>query len=314
MPELRLDNPLLYGESASGDTFWTKFDPEGLSAYGDLWDYVGDQGMKGNYARSFGAAFVGTAWNAFSFGSAAKNGTAGDKYDRGEITGKQFAGELTANTAVAVAKGAVVYGTGGLAGAGTSVAAAMTVGAGTGAVVETLDVANDRGNAAIEGNEYRGTVGSDLLKVARGAETGALLAGVFQVGANSVRAGMEGYAQASLPEFDGTTTTNMVTDQLEYVTVTNTPRPGGVRHPYTMADGHSETNAASELNDLRGNNATAFHNNPEGTCPNCDRLTGGFLKPGKRLLVVPPSNAVPRTRLWNTNPKWHENTGKSAYE
>lgn len=31
VPELRLDNPALYGESASGRLFWSKFDPEGLS-------------------------------------------------------------------------------------------------------------------------------------------------------------------------------------------------------------------------------------------------------------------------------------------
>jgi hypothetical protein len=30
VPELRLDNPALYGESASGRTFWSMFDPEGL--------------------------------------------------------------------------------------------------------------------------------------------------------------------------------------------------------------------------------------------------------------------------------------------
>jgi hypothetical protein len=30
VPQLRLDNPLLYGELASGRLFWSKFDPEGL--------------------------------------------------------------------------------------------------------------------------------------------------------------------------------------------------------------------------------------------------------------------------------------------
>ena len=39
VPELRLDNPLLYGELVSGQQVWTKFDPEGLNSTwgGDNW-------------------------------------------------------------------------------------------------------------------------------------------------------------------------------------------------------------------------------------------------------------------------------------
>ena len=175
---------------------WSAFDPEGLSAYSEILDYAGDQGMKGNYVRGFAAAFLTTTWNAFSFGSAAKSGEAGDKYLRGEITGKQLAGQLAANTTTAVAKGALVYGTGGLA-ASASVPAAMGIGAGVGAGVEGLDVANDRGNAGIEGKAYAGSIGGDIKKIARGAATGAVVAGgsvlavdtamAFRQGLNSAR-------------------------------------------------------------------------------------------------------------------------------
>ncbi|MEZ0275987.1 MAG: RHS repeat-associated core domain-containing protein, partial [Roseimicrobium sp.] len=306
-----VDGPNLYAYVQQNP--WTSWDPLGLTGYNDLLNWGAEQAAEENYVGFVGAVVLASAWEMFSFGAAKKNDDAFIKHSNGDLNDEQLVKELAVNTVTATGKAVVVYGTGGLAGASASVPTAMLVGGGTGATVGTLEVVNNRTNAAIEGTEYQGTVGSDVTDVLVNAATGAAVAGTFQLSANTIRAWMEGYARGSLPAFNGTTTGNMVTNQLEYVNVTNGPR-SGARHPYVMADGHAETNAAQALNMSRGSEGVVYHNNPKGTCGNCNKYTGGFLLPGKSLNVVPPPNAVAPKPSYNVNPKVHRNTGKSAYE
>ena len=88
----------------------------------------------------------------------------------------------------------------------------------------------------------------------------------------------------------------------------------GARFPYSQADGHVETLAANWMEENGVTGATLYHNNPSGTCPNCDRYLPTFLQQNSSLTVVSPANAQPRTPLWNTAPTTYTGNSKSPYK
>jgi hypothetical protein len=59
--------------------------------------------------------------------------------------------------------------------------------------------------------------------------------------------------------------------------------------------------------------ATIYHNNPKGTCPNCDYYVPTYLQEGSHLTVVPPENAVAPTPRWVTVPKTYVGNANSPY-
>jgi hypothetical protein len=59
--------------------------------------------------------------------------------------------------------------------------------------------------------------------------------------------------------------------------------------------------------------ATVYHNNPKGTCPNCDNYVSTYLQEGSELTVVPPENAVAPKRNWIDVPKTYVGNSKSPY-
>jgi hypothetical protein len=73
--------------------------------------------------------------------------------------------------------------------------------------------------------------------------------------------------------------------------------------PYQRAAGHVETLGADEMA-LQGIiEAEIYHNNPSGTCGNCDWYLPRFLEEGSRLTVVPPPSSVPPTPRWIAAPR-----------
>lgn len=68
----------------------------------------------------------------------------------------------------------------------------------------------------------------------------------------------------------------------------------GARYPFSLADGHVETNGAIRMSEIGAMEATLYVDHPEGTCPNCDRYLPTFLDNGSRLSVVPFPDAIPR--------------------
>jgi hypothetical protein len=112
-----------------------------------------------------------------------------------------------------------------------------------------------------------------------------------------------GYAHPDLPAYNGTTSgvlypTNPVGPPIPF---TSTPLQGS-RFPYSQADGHVETNAARYMNNKGIVEGTVYHNNPKGTCGNCDKYTPTYLNEGSVLRVIPPSNAVAPKPSWKATP------------
>jgi Double-stranded DNA deaminase toxin A len=87
----------------------------------------------------------------------------------------------------------------------------------------------------------------------------------------------------------------------------------GAKFPYSQADGHVETQAANWMKDNGVKSATVYHNNPRGTCGNCDYYVPTFLEESSVLTVVPPANAVPPTARWIAVPKTYVGNSKSPY-
>ena len=117
-----------------------------------------------------------------------------------------------------------------------------------------------------------------------------------------------------LPEFNGQTSGVLVP--------TNPPGPPiplesgprtGAKFPFSQADGHVETQAALRMQQDNITEATVFHNNPKGTCGNCDYYLPTYLQEGSALTVVPPENAVAPTPRWIDVPKTYTGNGKSPY-
>ncbi|WP_337812469.1 DddA-like double-stranded DNA deaminase toxin [Ruminococcus bicirculans (ex Wegman et al. 2014)] len=69
-----------------------------------------------------------------------------------------------------------------------------------------------------------------------------------------------------------------------------------VRHLHILnikqSASHVEGKAALYMRENGINEATVFHNNPNGTCGFCDRQVPALLPKGAKLTVVPPSNSV----------------------
>jgi len=87
----------------------------------------------------------------------------------------------------------------------------------------------------------------------------------------------------------------------------------GARFPFSQADGHLETNAALEMGRRGISEANVFHNNPKGTCGNCDYYIPTFLRPGSTMHVSPPSGSVAPTPRWIPVPKTYNGNSGSPY-
>lgn len=59
--------------------------------------------------------------------------------------------------------------------------------------------------------------------------------------------------------------------------------------------------------------ATLYHNNPNGTCGNCDYYLPTYLQEGSVLNVVPPENAAAPTPRWIDVPKTYTGNSNSPY-
>ena len=87
----------------------------------------------------------------------------------------------------------------------------------------------------------------------------------------------------------------------------------GARFPYLQADGHVETGTALWMGQNNVTRASVFHNNPNGTCGNCDYYLPTFLNQNSVLDVIPPANAVAPTPRWIIAPKSYTGNSRSAY-
>ena len=176
-----VDGPNLYAYVRQNP--WSKFDPEGLSAFSDLTDSAADDLANGSNVSGFAKAGVAALWEAFSFGSASKNGGVGDACEAGEISGSEALAQGAANTAIAVMDGALTYGTGGVIGkaaqayaraeAAVETAEAIVAGDARGAARSALGVssgrkgANPSGKSAmVAGGEARAAAGVAAEKTA----------------------------------------------------------------------------------------------------------------------------------------------------
>jgi SCP1.201-like deaminase len=117
-----------------------------------------------------------------------------------------------------------------------------------------------------------------------------------------------------LPAFDGKTSGVLVPEEPPGppVQFQSGPRTGA-RFPYSQADGHVETQGANWMAKNGVTKATFYHNNPNGTCGNCDYYLPTYLQEGSALKVVPPENAVAPTPRWIDDPKTYTGNNKSAY-
>jgi hypothetical protein len=87
----------------------------------------------------------------------------------------------------------------------------------------------------------------------------------------------------------------------------------GARYPYSLADGHVETKGALIMQEEGITDAVLYHDNINGTCPNCDRYLPTYLEEGSTLTVVPPEDATPKTPRWQAAPKTYTGNDKSPY-
>ncbi len=97
-----------------------------------------------------------------------------------------------------------------------------------------------------------------------------------------------------LPEFNGKTTEGvMVTPEGEQISfVSGNGNPPSYPQYKAQSASHVEGKAALYMRENGINEATIFHNNPNGTCGFCDRQVSALLPEGAKLTVVPPNNAV----------------------
>ncbi|HEX9063141.1 MAG TPA: DddA-like double-stranded DNA deaminase toxin, partial [Clostridia bacterium] len=118
-----------------------------------------------------------------------------------------------------------------------------------------------------------------------------------------------------LPEFSGKKTSGVLVPKNppgEPIPI-DSGNVSGARFPYSQADGHVETKGALIMNENGILEADIYHNNPNGTCPNCDRYLPTYLNEGSKLTVYPPENAVPKTPNWKAEPKTYTGNNKSPY-
>jgi hypothetical protein len=117
-----------------------------------------------------------------------------------------------------------------------------------------------------------------------------------------------------LPEFNGKTSGVLAPEEPHGppVPLESGPRTGA-KFPYSQADGHVETQGANWMKENGVTKATIYHNNPSGTCGNCDYYLPTYLQEGSQLTVVPPENAVPPTPRWIDVPKTYVGNSKSPY-
>jgi uncharacterized Zn-binding protein involved in type VI secretion len=118
----------------------------------------------------------------------------------------------------------------------------------------------------------------------------------------------------TLPEFDGQTSGVLVPENPPGppVELQSGPRTGA-RFPYSQADGHVETQGALWMKENGVTQATLYHNNPKGTCGNCDYYLPTFLDQNSTMTVVPPENAVAPTPRWVDVPKTYTGNSNSPY-
>jgi hypothetical protein len=99
-----------------------------------------------------------------------------------------------------------------------------------------------------------------------------------------------------LPKYDGTTSGVLITNEGQTV-----PFQSGNADPVYdnyVAAGHAEGKAALWIRQNRSSGGVVYHNNPEGTCPYCDKQLRTLLPEGSVLTAVPPADAVPRNNSW----------------
>jgi hypothetical protein len=65
------------------------------------------------------------------------------------------------------------------------------------------------------------------------------------------------------------------------------------RYPYSLIDGHGETQSALHMEVQNIPQGVFFHNHPNGTCSGCLRWLHAFLQEGSILTVVPLSTSTP---------------------
>ena len=97
-----------------------------------------------------------------------------------------------------------------------------------------------------------------------------------------------------LPKYDGKTTEGvMVTPDGKQISFKsgNSSTPSYPQYK-AQSVSHVEGKAALYMRENGINEATVFHNNPNGTCGFCDRQVPALLPKGAKLTVVPPSNSV----------------------
>jgi hypothetical protein len=117
-----------------------------------------------------------------------------------------------------------------------------------------------------------------------------------------------------LPAFNGQTSGILVpkVPPKPPVLLESGPRTGA-RFPYSQADGHVETLGARWMRDNGVTDAIVYHNNPKGTCGNCDYFLPTFLEQNSTLRVIPPKNAVAPSSRWISIPKTYTGNSRSPY-
>lgn len=120
----------------------------------------------------------------------------------------------------------------------------------------------------------------------------------------------------SLPEFNGKTSGVLIPLEPggEAIPIVSGNKSNLTRYPFDQADGHVETKAAIIMNERGIDEAIVFHNNPKGTCPNCDRYLPTYLDEGRSLTVYPPENAVAPKSTWKDKPTSYTGNNKSPYK
>lgn len=91
-------------------------------------------------------------------------------------------------------------------------------------------------------------------------------------------------------------------------TVYFTSGNGDPRYTNYRNNGHVEQKAALYMRENNITDAVLYHNNTNGTCGFCDKMTGTFLPEGTTLTVVPPSNAIPNNSKAVAYPKTYTGT------
>jgi hypothetical protein len=144
-----------------------------MAVYEDIEDAGVNQFAKGNPVRGGLWIAYGVAWNAFSFGSLEKNSALVEKYKGGKINDRQFNRGVAINTAQASAELAITCAGGSALTGAKTIGSAAVIGAKTGFATAGINVAGNRTEAAVTGQQYKQTVTQDIFQIGTGTVLGA---------------------------------------------------------------------------------------------------------------------------------------------